>query len=72
MDGRGRVKGDRDDISVESVSGQSPRSLLPAVSALPHLSLVATAAVPSRLCEALFRVDSNAAWCVHVCADVRH
>ncbi|GAA6234353.1 uncharacterized [Lates japonicus] len=30
---------------------------LPAVSTLPHLSLVATAAAPSRLCEALFELE---------------
>lgn len=67
MDGQGRAEGGSSDISAESVSGQSPRSPLPAVSAPSHLSLVATAAAPSRLCEVLFRVGSNAAWCVCMC-----
>ena len=64
MDGQARAEGGgeggRDDISAESVHSQSPCSPLPAVSALPHLSLVATAAAPSLLCEALFGVGSNA------------
>ena len=74
MDGQARAEGgrdgERDDISAESVRGQSPRSPLPAVSALPHLSLVATAAAPSLLCQALFGVGSNAPWCVCVCVCV--
>lgn len=45
----------------------NPRAAPPAVTALPHLSLVATAAAASRLCEALFRLGSNGE---HVCVDV--
>lgn len=57
--------------SVQSLFPANPlAALLPAVSALPHLSLVATAAAPSSLCEALFRVGSNAAWCACVCVCV--
>lgn len=39
---------------------------LASVSAFPHLSLVATAAAPSRLLEALFRLDSNVRCCACV------
>lgn len=39
---------------------------LASVSAFPHLSLVATAAAPSRLLEALFRLDSNVQCCACV------
>lgn len=39
---------------------------LASVSAFPHLSLVATAAAPSRLLEALFRLHSNVQCCACV------
>lgn len=67
MDGQRRAEGGRDDISAECLSGQSTPSPLPAVSTLSHLSLVATAAAPSRLCEALFGVGSNAVQCRALC-----
>lgn len=61
MDRGGKREGGRDDISAESLPSLSLHISLPAVSALPHLSLVATAAAPSRLCRVLFGVGSNVA-----------
>lgn len=53
MDTREQREGDRDDITADSLSGQSPQSPspphLPYLCTLPHLFVVATAAVPSCL-----------------------